>query len=182
MTPAAIIIVLATLTGQGTQSMRDMPDMPDMPQAARPPLLAGPDVMPDAAGDTAAVFRVVPRRRPAQFGPYKWSRLLKDVTLDPRQRSEVQRIVRKYGRATRAFRDTHGERLKTLTRREREAREGGDDPFSDAERHEIGELRATRPKAAESLKRIWALLDHEQRQQMRQLLTEARKDAPRTPG
>ena len=81
-----------------------------------------------------------------------------------------------------AFRDTHGERLKTLKRRDREERAGGDGQFSVAERHELGELRAKRPEAAESLKRIWALLDHEQRQQMRQLLTEARKDAPRTSG
>jgi len=169
MTPAATIIVLATLIVQSTQ-------------ADRPPLLAGPDVTPEAALDSEAVFRVVPRRRPAQFGPYRWLRLLREVDLDPRQRSEVQRIVKAFGRAMRAFRDAHGERLKTLTRRDRQAREGGDGQFSDVERHEMGELRAERPKPAESLKRIWALLDHEQRQTMRQLLTEARRDAPRTSG
>ena len=179
MTPAAIIIVLATLCVQGMEGMRDTNDSP---QAGRPPLLAGPDVTPEAALDSEPVFRVVPRRRPAQFGPYRWLRLLKEIDLDPRQRSEVQRIVNAFGRAMRAFRDAHGERLKTLTRREREAREGGDAQFSDAERHEMGELRAKRPKAVESLKRIWALLGHEQRQQVRQLLTEARKDAPRTSG
>ncbi len=173
MTPTAIIIVLATLTGQS---------MHDLPQDGRPPLLAGPNVTPEAVVDTEPVFRVVPRRRPAQFGPYRWLRLLKEIDLDSRQRSEVQRIVKEFGRAMGAFRDTHGERLKTLKRRDREARAGGDGQFSVAERHELGELRATRPEAAESLKRIWALLDHEQRQQMRQLLTEARKDAPRTSG
>ena len=179
MTPAAIIIVLATLCVQGMEGMRDTNDSP---QAGRPPLLAGPDVTPEAALDSEPVFRVVPRRRPAQFGPYRWLRLLKEIDLDPRQRSEIQRVVKEFGRAMGAFRDTHGERLKTLIRRERQARAGGDGQLGVAERHELGELRAKRPKAAESLKRIWALLDHEQRQQMRQLLTEARKDAPRTSG
>ena len=177
MTPAAIIIVLATLCVQGMEGMRDTNDSP---QAGRPPLLAGPDVTPEAALDSEPVFRVVPRRRPAQFGPYRWLRLLKEIDLDPRQRSEIQRVVKEFGRAMGAFRDTHGERLKTLIRRERQARAGGDGQLGVAERHELGELRAKRPKAAESLKRIWALLDHEQRQRMRQLLTEARKDAPRT--
>lgn len=179
MTPAAIIIVLATLCVQGMEGMRDTNDSP---QAGRPPLLAGPDVTPEAALDSEPVFRVVPRRRPAQFGPYRWLRLLKEIDLDPRQRSEIQRVVKEFGRAMGAFRDTHGERLKTLIRRERQARAGGDGQLGVAERHELGELRAKRPKAAESLKRIWALLDHEQRQRMRQLLTEARKDVPRTSG
>jgi len=172
MTPAAIIIVLATLFVQGVHS----------PQAHRPLLLAGPNVTPEAALDGEPVFRVVPRRRPAQFGPYRWLRLLKEIDLDPRQRSEIQRIVKDFGRVMGAFRVTHGERVKTLTRREREARTGGDGQLGVAERYELGELRGKRPKAAESLKRIWALLDHEQRQQMRQLLAEARKDAPRTSG
>ncbi len=179
MTPASIMIVLATLFLQSRQGMHDMNDGP---QADRPPLLAGPTVTPEAALDSEPVFRVVPRRRPAQFGPYRWGRLLKDIDLDSRQRSEVHRIVREFGRVMGAFRDIHGERIKTLTRRERAAMAGGDGQFSVAERHELGELRAKRPKAVKSLKRIWALLDHEQRQQMRQLLTEARKDAPRTSG
>ncbi len=173
MTPTAIIIVLATLTGQS---------MHDLPQDGRPPLLAGPNVTPEAAVDTEPVFRVVARRRPAQFGPYRWLRLLKEIDLDSRQRSEVQRIVKEFGRAMRVFNDAHGERLKTLIRRDRKARQGGDGQFDVVERQELGELRDKRPKSAESLKRIWALLDHEQRRQMRDLLTEARKDAPRTSG
>ena len=100
----------------------------------------------------------------------------------PRQVAGSRRVVKEFGRVRGVFRDTHGERLKTLIRRERQARAGGDGQLGVAERHELGELRAKRPKAAESLKRIWALLDHEQRQRMRQLLTEARKDAPRTSG
>jgi len=175
MTPVAII-VMATLIVQGTQGM------PNLPQADRPPLLAGPTVTAEATLDSEPVFRVVPRRRPAQFGPYRWLRLLKAVDLDDPQRSEIQQIVRAFGRAMRAFRNTHGERLKTLARREREARAGGGEPLSVDERHEVRELRANRPKAAESLKRIWVLLDHQQRRQMRDLLTEARKDAPRTSG
>jgi len=175
MTPALIIIV-ATLSVQGMQGTHDSP------QADRAPLLAGPNVTPEAAVDTEPVFRVVARRRPAQFGPYRWLRLLKEIDLDSRQRSEVQRIVKEFGRAMRVFNDAHGERLKTLIRRDRKARQRGDGQFDVVERQELGELRVIRPKAAEALKRIWALLDHEQRQQVRQLLTEARKDAPRTSG
>jgi len=169
MTPAAII-VLATLVMQGTL------------QPARPPLLAGPKVTPEVVVGSEPVFRVVPRRRPAQFGPYRWQRLLREIDLDSRQRSEIGRIAGEFGRAMKAFRNTHGKRLKTLARREREARDDPDKQFSADEQHELRELRAKRPKAVESLQRIWTLLDHEQRQQMRDLLTEARKDAPRTSG
>ena len=172
MTPAAIIVLatLATLVMQGTL------------QPARPPLLAGPKVTPDVVVGSEPVFRVVPRRRPAQFGPYRWQRLLREIDLDSRQRSEIERIVGEFGRATKAFRTTHGKRLKTLARRAREARDAGGRQLSADERHEVRELRAKRPKAVESLKLIWALLDHEQRQQMRHLITAARKDAPRTSG
>ena len=173
MTPVAIIVVLATLIMQG---------MHGLPQADRPPLLAGPKVTPEAAFGREPVFRVAARRRPASLGPHRWLGLLKAVDLDDPQRSEIRQIVRAFGRASREFRDAHGERLKTLTRREREARAAGDKQFSADERHEVRELRAKRPKGVESLKLIWALLDHEQRQQMRHLITEARKDAPRTSG
>jgi len=54
MTPTAIL-VLATLIMQGTT------------QPARPPLLAGPRVTPEAAVGSEPVFRVLPGRRPAQF-------------------------------------------------------------------------------------------------------------------
>jgi Spy/CpxP family protein refolding chaperone len=169
MTPTAIL-VLATLIMQGTT------------QPARPPLLAGPRVTPEVAVGGEPVFRVLPGRRPAQFGPYRWQRLLRQVELDSRQRSEIERIVGAYSRAMKAFRNTHGKRVKTLARRERESRDGGDEPLSADERDELRELRAKRPRTAESLRRIWTLLDHVQRQQMRDLLTEARKDAPRTSG
>jgi Spy/CpxP family protein refolding chaperone len=151
-------------------------------QPVRPPLLAGPKVTPEVAVGSESVFRVVPGRRPAQFGPYRWQRLLKQVDLDSRQRSEIERIVGEYGRAIKAFRKTHGKRVKTLARRERETRDGGGEQITADQRDELRELRAKRPKAAESLLRIWALLDYEQRQQMRDLLTAARKDAPRTSG
>ncbi len=167
MTPTAIILILTTLI---------------LAQPTRPPLLAGPKVTPQTAIGGEPVFRVVPRRRPAQVGPYRWLRLLKEIDLDSRQQSEVQRIVKGFGRAMRDFNDAHGERLKTLIRRDRAARAAGDGQFDADDRQELGELRAIRPKAADALKRIWAMLDHEQRQQVRQLLTEARKDAPRTSG
>ena len=176
MTPVAIIVVLATLIMQSMQGMHGLP------QADRPPLLAGPKVSPESAIGRESVFRVAARRRPASLGPHRWLGLLKAVDLDDPQRSEIRQIVGAFGRASREFRDAHGERLKTLTRREREARAAGDKQFSADERHEVRELRAKRPKAVESLKLIWALLDHEQRQQMRHLITAARKDAPRTSG
>jgi len=169
MTPAAII-VLATLIMQGTV------------QPAPPPLLAGPKVTPEVAVGSESAFRVVPGRRPAQFGPYRWQRLLKQVDLDGRQRTEIERIVSEHGRVMKAFRNNHGKRVKTLARREREARDGGDEQITADERDELRELRAKRPKAADSLRRIWTLLDYQQRQQMRDLLTEARKDAQRTSG
>ncbi len=166
MTRTAITIVLTTLI---------------LAQPTRPPLLAGPKVAPQGAVEAEAVFRVTPRQRPAQLGPYRWRQLIKTLDLDRRQRSEIQGIVQEFGRVSRAFRESHGERLKALTRREREARNGGERLGVD-EQHEVRELRATRPKAVDALRRIWALLDHEQRQQLRDLLTEARKDAPRTSG
>ena len=169
MTSAAII-VMATLIMQGTV----------LP--TRPPLLAGPKVTPEVAIGSEPVFRVVPGRRPAQLGPHRWQRLLRQIDLDSRQRSEIERIVGAYSRAMKAFRNTHGKRVKTLARRERETRDGGDERLSADERDELRELRAKRPRAAESLWRIWTLLDDEQKQRMRDLLTEARKDAPRTSG
>ncbi len=166
MTPAAVIVVLTTLI---------------LAQAPRAPLLAGPKVTPEAAVDTASGFSAVSRRRPPALGPYRWRRLLQQVDLDAEQRAAIRVIIAEFRSATEAFRDAHGERFVTLKRQARETQETDRIPPEDR-RLELNELREMQPKRVDYLKRIWALLDHQQRQRMRHLITEARRDVPRTSG
>lgn len=150
-------------------------------QAGRPPLLAGPKVTAQAATEGDSAFNASARPRPVVIGPQRWLRLLRQVDLDAGQRAAIREIVAEFRQATGAFRDEHGERLKTLRQEAKAAREAGRVLPEDRQR-ELRRLREKQPERVDCLGRIWAVLDASQQQRMRELLTEARKDARRTSG
>lgn len=174
----AVSTVSLCLIGQTASAAQDQ-SAPKSKQPPAPDLLAGPKVEPEATQQ-----RNNPGRPNANAGDQKreidipfqqWVGAIRGLGLSQEQQEKARAAVAEFQEATREFQNEHGDAMRQLVSEMREARQNGTEPPKEA-RDQMRQFEEARPKPDVYKERIWALLNEQQQNQMKEKLEAMRKE------
>ena len=105
--------------------------------------------------------------------PRQWAQILIGLELNSVQRAKAQSLLTEYQRENAEFDRAHQTRIRELEQRIRETRDSNDTIANASMKQELDKLKGQRPKFEEVQETLWAMLDSDQQDAMRDALATA---------
>lgn len=153
-------------------------------QETDPGILSGPKVEPDATRQPNRPERPNAggdRQREIEIPFQQWIGALRGLGLSENQQVTVRTASGEFQTAVEDFQREHGEEIRDLMQQARESRQNGTEPPKGL-RENLRKIDEARPKPDQYKEQIWAALNEQQQNEMKDKLDAMRKEMMRNRG